>query len=165
MNAPGFESLPVVLVADDDPMVRVLVGETLRGAGFTVVEAVDGQQALDLFARHQPQLVVLDVMMPVLDGYAACAALRRLPGGRSVPILMLTGLEDVDSVAHAYEAGATDFASKPINWLILRQRVRYLLRASRALEDLHRSEARLRAAQATARLGNFEWDLQTGRAY
>jgi diguanylate cyclase (GGDEF)-like protein/PAS domain S-box-containing protein len=165
MSTDKTRSAPVVLVADDDMAGRLLVRESLEQAGLRVVEAENGLEALALFYEHQPQLVLLDVVMPEVDGYEVCATLRKLPGGKAVPILMLTGLEDVESINRAYEVGATDFATKPINWLVLRQRVRYMLRAGQVLEELHRSQARLTTAQRTARLGNWEWDLISGRGY
>jgi diguanylate cyclase (GGDEF)-like protein/PAS domain S-box-containing protein len=154
-----------VLVVDDEAMNRLLVGETLRNAGLRVVEAGSGVEALRLFPENQPQLVLLDVMMPEMDGFEVCRAIRAMPGGETLPILMLTGLEDIDSINRAYESGATDFAAKPINWVLLRQRVRYLLRSAQVMNDLRRSELRLASAQTIARLGNWEWDLVTGRGY
>src|SRR3989442_4967143 len=83
--------------------------------------------------------------MPKLDGFTTCAPLRTLPGGAHTPVLMVTGLDDLESINQAYEAGATDFITKPFNWTILGHRVRYLLRASRAVEALRKSEAKNRA--------------------
>ena len=165
MSTDTTRSAPIVLIADDDMASRLLVRESLEQAGLHVEEAVNGLEALALFYKHQPQLVLLDVVMPEVDGYEVCKTLRKMPGGQAVPVLMLTGLDDVESINHAYEAGATDFASKPINWLVLRHRVRYMLRAGQVLEELQRSQARLTAAQHTARLGNWEWDLISGRGY
>ena len=161
------DNLPeqIVLVVDDEPMNRLLVSETLRQAGLRIVEASSGAEALKLFPQCNPQMVLLDVMMPEMNGFEVCRALRALPGGETVPILMLTGLEDLESINQAYESGATDFAAKPINWVLLRQRVRYLLRAGQAMNDLRRSEMRLASAQQIARLGNWEWDLLSGRGY
>jgi diguanylate cyclase (GGDEF)-like protein/PAS domain S-box-containing protein len=137
--------LASVLVADDDPMVRLIARESLRHADFEVSEAADGQEALDRFDQLRPDIVMLDVRMPVMDGFSACALLRDHPAGMLTPILMVTGLDDVESIHRAYEAGATDFVAKPINWLILGHRLRYMLRASRSIEALHRSEMKNRA--------------------
>jgi diguanylate cyclase (GGDEF)-like protein/PAS domain S-box-containing protein len=154
---------PRVLVTDDDTAVRLLVRAALEQAGFSVVEAENGAQAVTAFAEHRPEIVLLDVVMPVMDGYRACAEIRRLPGGANVPILMLTGLDDVESINKAYEAGATDFASKPINWMVLSHRVRYMLRMGRLFGELLTSEARLSAAQRISQLGNWEWDIRAGK--
>ena len=99
----------------------------------------------------------MDVMMPEMDGFAASAELRRRPGGAQVPILMMTGLDDHESIDRAFDAGATDFITKPINYTLLGHRVRYLLRASAAMNDLRESERRLAAAQHIARLGHWDW--------
>ena len=165
MSTDNLQSRQVVLVADDDMAGRLLARELLEQAGLHVVEAENGLEALARFCEVQPQLVLLDVVMPEVDGYEVCATLRKLPGGQAVPILMLTGLDDVESINRAYEAGATDFATKPINWQVLGHRVRYMLRAGQVLDELHRSETRLTAAQCTARLGNWEWDLVSGRGH
>ncbi len=135
---------PLILVVDDDESQRLLECTSLLQGGFSTLEAACGEQALEVFQRHQPDLILLDVMMPGMDGFATCATLRRLPEGRNVPIVMVTGLDDVESIEQAYQAGATDFIAKPIQWLILQQRVRYILRASRALRDLQDSEERFR---------------------
>ncbi|MDS4026529.1 MAG: response regulator [Candidatus Contendobacter sp.] len=135
---------PLILVVDDDAGQRLLTSAALALGGFTVQEAADGEQALRLFQRELPDLVLLDVIMPGLDGFAVCEAIRRLPSGRHLPILMVTGLDDLESVERAYQAGATDFLSKPIQWAILHHRVRYILRASAALLELRESEERFR---------------------
>jgi diguanylate cyclase (GGDEF)-like protein len=132
----------VVLVVDDDPTLRMLVRATLEKAGFQVEDAEDGEAALIKFIKHQPAVILMDVEMPKLNGYDACRRIREDAIGAHVPILMVTGLEDVDSVNRAYSAGATDFLPKPINWPLLSHRVRYVLRASRTYEELRASEAK-----------------------
>ena len=159
------DKLPRVLIADDDAAARLLVRAALEQAGFSVVDVENGAQAVSAFSEHKPEVVLLDVVMPEMDGFRACAEIRRLPGGANVPILMLTGLDDVESINKAYEAGATDFASKPINWTILGHRVRYMLRMGCLFETLASSEARLATAQRIAQLGNWEWDTRTGEWY
>jgi diguanylate cyclase (GGDEF)-like protein len=155
---------PRVMVVDDDITARLLAQQWLVREGFTVFEAVDGLQALAVFQEARPHIVLMDVDMPNLDGFESCRQLRSLPSGKTVPILMVTGRNDMDSIKRAYEAGATDFASKPVTWVILAQRVRYMLRASATLQELQRSQARLANAQRIAQLGNWEWDLETGEA-
>jgi len=134
-----------VLVADDDATVRLLAAKALQNAGFEVLEAQDGREAIALFDQSLPDIVMLDVMMPVADGFEVCAEIRRHPHGNLTPILMATGLDDFESIQRAYDAGATDFVTKPINWLILGHRVRYMLRASESIDALQRSEAKNRA--------------------
>ena len=151
----------LVLVVDDDPITRTLARASLEQGEFAVEEAEDGEAGLEAFERLRPSIVLLDVMMPELDGFEACAALRGLDGGEHIPVLMMTGLDDADSINRAFEVGATDFITKPIAWPMLVHRVRYLLRANRAFVDLAQSEARLANAQRIAKLGHWEWDLAT----
>jgi CheY-like chemotaxis protein len=99
---------PVVLLVDDDEMERFLHRQALEPAGFEIVEAEDGATALQAFAITVPDIVVLDVMMPEMDGFAVCQAIRAMPAGRNTPILMATGLDDVESIKRAYRVGATD---------------------------------------------------------
>jgi diguanylate cyclase (GGDEF)-like protein/PAS domain S-box-containing protein len=163
LNPTGArDERPRILVADDEETSRMVLRQALELAGFAVEEAVNGAEAVEKFARLSPELVILDVVMPGMDGFEATAAIRRRPGGDALPILILTSLDDIASVKRAYETGATDFASKPIHPLVLGHRVRYMLRAKRAFDDLRESEARLAAAQQIARLGNWERDLTTG---
>jgi diguanylate cyclase (GGDEF)-like protein len=158
MKQPDVQRDVSVLIADDDATARMLVRAALEQSGFQVVEAADGAEALECYRQHQPQLVLLDVVMPGLDGFSACAAIRAAPGGGTVPILMLTGLDDLESINRAYECGATDFATKPINWPLLGHRAKYLLRGARLYDELVESEARLAHAQRIARLGHWEWE-------
>jgi diguanylate cyclase (GGDEF)-like protein len=136
---------PLVLVVDDDPGTRMLAAASLRHAGYATAEAADGDDGISAFRQVRPDLVLLDVVMPRMDGFIACREIRRLPGGDRVPVLMMTGLDDLSSIHRAYEVGATDFVTKPIHWVILGYRVGYLLRAGRAFLDLARSEEKTRA--------------------
>jgi diguanylate cyclase (GGDEF)-like protein len=132
----------LILVVDDDPTLRMLVRATLEKSGFNVEEAEDGEEALKKFIKYQPAVILMDVEMPKLNGYETCKRIRADAVGAHVPILMVTGLEDIDSVNRAYSAGATDFLPKPINWSLISHRVRYVLRASRTYEELRTSEAK-----------------------
>jgi diguanylate cyclase (GGDEF)-like protein/PAS domain S-box-containing protein len=152
----------LVLVVDDEELARLFVREALEHAGFKVSESSNGLQALEQFASLRPDLIVMDVVMPLMDGYSVCAKLRESPNGRHVPILIMTGLDDADSIARAYEFGATDFIIKPMNASILGHRVRYMLRGSITLNALLRSEARLSLAQRIAKIGDWEWHPSTG---
>lgn len=152
-----------VLVVDDDPLTRLMASEALREGGLVTLEAEDGLQALSLFDSALPDLVLLDVMMPGLSGFEVCQQLRARPGGALVPIIMLTGLDDGDSVQRAFEVGATDFISKPINWTLLRFRIRYVLRSAQVMKELTRNKESLSNAQRIARLGSWEWFVQENR--
>jgi PAS domain S-box-containing protein len=107
-------------------------------------------------------VVVLDAVMPGLDGFDTCQELRHLPGFESIPVLMLTGLDDEASITRAYEVGATDFFVKCTQWSLLAGRLRYLLRASRTRYELERSKAKLARAQDLARMGSFDWRKGAG---
>jgi diguanylate cyclase (GGDEF)-like protein len=163
LEAPNRRSL--VLVVDDDAALRLLMRASLEQSGFAVLEAEDGSKALQSFTERSPGIVLMDVEMPNMDGFSACAALRRLPHGQDTPVLMVTGHDDVESVDRAFEVGATDFLPKPINWALLGYRVRYLLRASRTYRALKDSEARLAKAQQMARLGYWDWNVGENRWY
>jgi diguanylate cyclase (GGDEF)-like protein/PAS domain S-box-containing protein len=158
MNTPGR-----ILVVDDDAGGRRLTRATLTRAGFKVTEASDGGRALEAMRAELPDLVLMDVSMPVMDGFTACAELRKLPGGMRVPVVMMTGLDDVQSIERAFEVGATDFITKPINWPILAHRVRYMLRASSAINDLNQNQRRLSNAQRIGEMGDWEWDVRQDR--
>jgi diguanylate cyclase (GGDEF)-like protein/PAS domain S-box-containing protein len=144
MTARGAERAPRILLADDDATARRIARAVLEDAGFGVEEAEDGTRALAAFDRETPDLVLLDVEMPGLDGLEVCRRLRERREGRHVPVVMATGLDDMASIEAAFAAGATDFIPKPINWALLRHRVRYVLRASRSARELLGSEEKFR---------------------
>ena len=129
-----------ILVADDDGMLRDIAAAMLENAGFTVETVGSGDAALAACLREMPQLLLLDVEMPDGNGYQACSNIRALPNGRDVPIVMVTGFDDPTSINLAYDAGATDFVVKPINWALLAHRIRYVLRGARTVEALRFSE-------------------------
>lgn len=159
---PTAHKQPLILVVDDDPGIRMVARTLFEREGMRVIEARDGVEALRLMDDSPPDLVCLDVRMPRLDGFSVCEKMRENHSTRLTPVLMMTGLEDVESINRGYEVGATDFVTKPVNWPIVGHRVRYVLRASHRAQELWRSEQRLADAQRTARLGNWELDLQTG---
>jgi len=149
-SAAGAAGEGTVLLVDDDPIVRMMTAAALARRGWRVIEADTGAGALQLFERERPQVVALDAVMPEPDGFATCEQLRRLPGGVHVPVVMLTSLEDEQSVARAYDVGASDFFVKaPGRWMLLSQRLRYLVRASRVRAELADSRADLLRVQRT----------------
>ena len=143
-----------ILIVDDDPIVRSLMRDALEDEGFSVVEAEDGVEACRVCEERLPVLLVVDVVMPQMDGFELCRELRNRPATKDVPILIATGLDDLHSVAKAYDAGATDFIAKPLNWLILNHRIRYMLRAARAFNELRQNQERLRTAKEDAEAAN-----------
>ncbi len=152
---------PIVLHVDDDVASLLMAEGALEDAGFDVLHAADGSEAIDMYREHEPDLVIMDAVMPVMDGFEAICGIRQLPGGLHVPILMITGLEDLDSITRAYEEGVTDFLTKPVNFYILPYRVQYLMRSKMTADALRVSQSKLDNAQRIAKLGNWEWCLST----
>lgn len=144
-----------VMVVDDDEMIRLLARTTLEAAGYAVSESPDGTTMLDIFLEEKPDLILLDVLLPGKDGFTLCEEIRALPQGADVPIVMMTGLEDMESISKAYGAGATDFIVKPINWQILVYRVHYIFRANRAFKVLRSNEIQLLRAKEAAEAANL----------
>ncbi|TKB63008.1 MAG: EAL domain-containing protein [Nitrospira sp.] len=165
MTSLAQPPLPLALIVDDDPALRALSRMSLEQEDLRVEEASSGQAAIDVAAVTMPDIIILDLQMPGMDGFVACQQIRQLPGAEFVPILIMTGLDDIDSIARAYDVGATDFIVKPCHGLILSQRVRYMLRASATLNALRSSESRLAQAQRIAQLGGWEWDLVKDRMH
>ncbi|OUL17783.1 PleD family two-component system response regulator [Nostoc sp. 106C] len=151
---------PLILVADDDKTMRVLLRKAMEQEGYRVVEVNDGQQCLDAYDTIKPDIVLLDAVMPVMDGFTCCKQLLKIARnnlmsalasfdtdsalGNTVisklwertPILMITCLDDEESVNRAFEAGAMDYITKPIHWAVLRQRLRRLLQQAQVYKQL-----------------------------
>jgi DNA-binding response OmpR family regulator len=123
----------IILVADDDEEFRLLVRSTLEPSNYAVVEAESGDVAIKKFRTLQPSLVMLDVMMPELNGFDVCKEIRQSPNGLNTPIVMVTSLDDVESIRKAFAMGATDFITKPVDWQMLAMRVDFLLRANQRI--------------------------------
>jgi len=121
-----------VLVVDDDRSTRSTLRHTLQRDGFKVEEASDGSQALLMLKRMRPDVILMDAVMPVMDGFTACSLIQEMPRGRSIPVLMITALEDNTSVERAFAAGACDYIPKPIHFAVLSQRVRRIIEANQA---------------------------------
>ncbi|MBN8448978.1 EAL domain-containing protein [Accumulibacter sp.] len=144
MRSPESSRRPVVLIVDDDHVMRLLEQETLGQFEFDVREAADGEEALQRLDEFVPDLVLLDVDMPGIDGFEVCRHIRKRWDMTDMPLIMVTGMDDLESINEAYESGANDFISKPINWPILGHRARYVLRsaqAARELRDLEEKQA------------------------
>ena len=118
---------PVVLVADDDDDIRDLVAFRLDRAGYEVLRAGDGQEALDLARKHKPDLAVLDVMMPKLTGYDVTRELRADAATSRIPVILLTARVQEADVARGFEAGADDYVKKPFSPQELKARVQAVL--------------------------------------
>ena len=170
MIPPSAAVRPSILIIDDDPIVRTIMRAGLEDGGFFVLEAEDGEEGYATCAREHPDLLISDAVMPRMGGFDLCRRLRSTPGFAHIPIVIATGLDDVASIAEAYNAGATDFISKPINCTVLTHRVRYLLRAAKAFEALTEHQKHLIAAKEMAEaasraksdfLANMSHELRT----
>ncbi|MBH8552815.1 PAS domain-containing protein [Nostocaceae cyanobacterium CENA357] len=160
----------LILVVDDDDLTRMHLCYLMKQAGYQVLEASNGYEALTIYNHRHPDMVLLDAMMPVMDGFACCTQLQTLPVAQNTPVLMITALYDQESVEQAFAVGATDFITKPIQWSVLRQRVDRLLEANRTMQALRQQteqaqlrEAQLRMALEAAQMGIWNWDLQTNK--
>ncbi len=127
---------PAILVVDDERVLRLVLRRAMEKEGYRVTEACNGRHCLDIFQQQQPDIVLLDAMMPDLDGFSCCTEMQKLLGDNCPPILMITVLDDQESVDRAFEAGATDYITKPIDWKVLTQRVNRLLTSRRARAEL-----------------------------
>ncbi len=122
---------PLVLVVDDDRVTRLALRHALERDGFAVQEADDGEAAVELVAKMDPDVVLMDAMMPVLNGFDACAKIQEQAGELDTPVLMITALDDTESIAKAFAAGASDYLTKPLNLSVVSQRVRRIVEARR----------------------------------
>lgn len=118
----------IILVADDDPDTLTIVTGVIEVLGHKVVGAADGRQALDFFHQHQPDLCILDVMMPGMSGTEVCTEIKKEQGGELIPVLMLTARDSIQDKVGAFELGADDYVTKPFNYQELQARVKALLR-------------------------------------
>jgi DNA-binding response OmpR family regulator len=123
----GSNGTPTILVADDEEDLRELVSYRLSRSGYEVVEAVDGQEAFELATERAPDLMVLDVMMPRLDGYELTRRVREQDSLRSVPVILLTARSQESDVSRGFDVGADDYLKKPFNPDELVARVRAVL--------------------------------------
>jgi len=121
-----------VLVVDDDPEVVAAVGEALQDDGYRVVPATDGAAALKSVLEAPPDLIVLDVRMPNLNGWEFCEIVRRQSHTRDVPVLFLTACNEVRDQITAMQVGGSDHLAKPFRLAALREKVRSLTRESKA---------------------------------
>ena len=135
---------PLILIVDDDDMVRALLSQKMEEDGYQLVTARNGEEALITYQRVKPDIVLMDGLMPEMDGFECCEQLQELPGGEMTPVLMITGLDDNSSLDRAYQVGAADYITKPIHWAVLRQRVKRLLNQSQLHRELEVSNLALR---------------------
>ncbi len=130
-----------ILVVDDDRVSRTLLARTLEALGHRVLEASSGREALDLLQVEEPDIVLLDIVMPEMDGVTVLGRIKGDPARRAVPVIMISALEDFDSVVRCIELGAEDYLQKPFNPVLLQARIRAGL-DKRRLQGLERARVR-----------------------
>lgn len=137
LNKPSSpQRPPLILLIDDDSFTRTQIRRLLQQEKYQVIEACNGKEGLDAYNRLHPNLVLLDAMMPEMDGFEFCTQLQTLPKADHTPVLMITGLDDQASVDRAFAVGAVDYVTKPIHFAVLRQRVRRLIQQSDLYQQL-----------------------------
>jgi diguanylate cyclase (GGDEF)-like protein len=157
---PEFNNNHILLV-DDDSQFRLITRLALTSAGFKVDEVASGQQALEIISQQRPDLVLLDAIMDGLDGFETCRLMRHSAQMADVPIIMATGLGDMESINRSFEAGANDFVIKPLNYQLVVHRLWFDIRASLNVAELRTNKVQLSAAQRIARLGYWTWNSNT----
>ncbi|WP_137224403.1 EAL domain-containing protein [Shewanella sp. MEBiC00475] len=151
----------VVLIVDDDPVIRLLMRRALSQSVGNIIEACSGEEAIEQFSKHVPDLILLDVSMDMMDGFECCSVIRSLPGGDNVAIIMITALDQPQDIKKAFDVGATDFMTKPVQWPLLSHRIHYVLKANKTIKELTKSKNKLAKAQSIAHLGSWEWDFKS----
>lgn len=126
----------LIVVIDDEVTQRLITRDTLEQEGFRVEEAPNGEDGLRLIRDLRPDLVLLDIMMPGIDGFEVCRQLRADPTTCHTPVIIVTGREDTADIRTGFAVGATDFLTKPVVWNLLPSRIRYVLKMSRLEQDL-----------------------------
>ena len=149
-----------ILVVEDDEMTRLLINRILSSDMYHVIEAKDGLEGISLFNEHLPDLVLLDVELPKLNGFEVCQLIRESKHGKDLPIIMITGMDDTKSIETSYSLGATNFMIKPINWPLFSHNIRYIIRNNDYFQSLKKSKFRLETAEEIAKLGY--WELEAG---
>lgn len=146
---------PTVLVVDDDIFSRRVLIAHLEDQNYQIIEAENGVEALRVFESQLPDIVLMDAIMPELDGYSACREIKKRPDAKNIPVLMLTMMDDEDSIVRGFEAGASDYIPKPYNWSLLSYRMRNLIDHKQVEEERENIELQLRQAQKMEAIGRF----------
>jgi diguanylate cyclase (GGDEF)-like protein len=133
----------LILIVDDEQFIRMQLRLALEREGYEIVEAQNGTEALNLCEQLHPDIILLDAIMPDMDGFECCTRLKSVAFSQCTPVLMITGLDDQESVDRAFEVGAIDFITKPIHWPVLRQRVKRLISQSQLQKQLESANQEL----------------------
>ena len=145
-----------ILVVDDDKAISTIVTTILKSEGYHVITAENGEEAIDIVKQSLPDLIMLDVIMPGIDGFETCTRLRKFTDQQATPVVMMTGKNDIQSIEKAFSAGANEFISKPINLQLLAHRIRFILKSKQNYVELLRNQQRIYHVQQVAQLGYLE---------
>ncbi len=159
------QTQPLILIVDDEKTLRLVLHRAMEREGYRLMEASNGEECLEVCQQIMPDIILLDAMMPGIDGFACCNELKSRLGEDCPPILMITVLDDQASVDLAFEVGATDYITKPIHWAVLRQRVRRILKSRWAFKELQHQIERERLLttqleEANQKLAEFNQELK-----
>lgn len=151
-----------ILIIDDEQHFRLLVRKAFEDEGFNVIEAENGLRALTIVKQCIPHLILLDIGMPQMDGFEVCKNIRKIPQAEKIPVIMLTGMDDLISIRKAYDAGVTDYISKPViwPWPILSHRVKNILEGYKAIDASQLNMCRLEHIEQTTEIGYWQWNCQ-----
>ena len=158
-------NLPVVLLIDDDQTLHLWANRNLPEAGFKLISCFDGKEGVEVFKEYSPNIVMIDIEMPSMDGFEVCSKIRFLPNGKNTPVVMMTVTEDHQKLHKLMHQAQQNFVVKPINWKVLVHRLHYMVKASSNLHKLAQSELRLSRAKNMARLGYWEWQINNDGLY
>jgi len=140
IQEPYFRNY-LALVVDDDLVSKTVATRVMSQLGFEVISADDGEIAIELLDEHSPDIILMDVEMDRMNGIDACRLVRQIPSVNNVPIIMMTSHDDSDSIDIAFQAGATDFATKPVNWTLLKHKIKYVMKSQQTLVELYNAES------------------------
>lgn len=135
-NDSKLAQRPVILIADDDPSIRLVLRYTMIQSGYQVIEVANGLEAVQAVIKQIPDLILMDAVMPEMDGFRATEEIKKINGCQEVPILMATSLDDDKSIERAFEVGACDFITKPFNWSVLKHRTTRMLLSANAEQKI-----------------------------
>jgi len=157
----GVRQSPRILIIDDDATIRLLMNDALTDNAYDINEFSNGIDALEYLEHHQADLILLDVNMPGMSGFEVCTKIRKLSGGSDISIVMVTALEDAESIAKSYDLGATDFISKPINWDTFPYRIQYLIKARSAIVEIKHHKLHLEYMEHISRIITQNKNIET----
>ncbi|MEN8178633.1 MAG: fused response regulator/phosphatase [Pseudomonadota bacterium] len=148
--SPPKTSNRLALIADDELSNRIILKALIKKMGYEVIQAENGAQAVELFKTHHPDLVLMDVMMPILDGYEATTQIKQLAGAQFIPVMFLTAMTDEASLARCIEVGGDDFITKPYSHTLLAAKVRSMERIHGLHKDIHSLISRMQRDEEIA---------------